>query len=387
MSATTGYELERSPDFPTPGAKVLPLTPRQYVDTEVTNGVAYTYQLYAVDADGDRSATAATITRTPQAAGGGGDTTPPTAPTLSGTPGDTVANLSWSGATDDVAVTGYRVYRGGTLIATLGTVTSYQDTGRTNGTPYTYTVRALDAAANESPASNEVTVTPAAAGGAFTPTSIPWVFYAWGDELGADGSSIAAWGAGTAGVQAAQATPANQPTVNATSAPLNNRKVASFDGGDVLVSGAFASALANGEVCVVGRTGIVEGTSTPDNFLNGITSTSRWQVGVRSGAFYAAQGAPGSGVVTGGTADTTAHYLRAEFAAGAADRLFVDGVQLGADADAGSETLTGVTLGGTNAGVGNFTGQIGFIGIIGRPLTAQERSDMLAWSRSYYATP
>src|SRR6266853_4140279 len=38
-------------------------------------------------------------------------------------------NLSWSASTDNVGVTGYRVFRAGTLLATLGAVTTYQNTG------------------------------------------------------------------------------------------------------------------------------------------------------------------------------------------------------------------------------------------------------------------
>jgi hypothetical protein len=57
--------------------------------------------------------------------------------------------LSWDASTDNVGVTGYDVYRGGTL---LGTVpgTSYNVTGLAGGTEYTFTVRARDAAGNTS---------------------------------------------------------------------------------------------------------------------------------------------------------------------------------------------------------------------------------------------
>ena len=53
-------------------------------------------------------------------------------------------------STDNIGVTGYRVYRAGTLIATVGAVTSYQNTGLTAATLYTYTVTAIDAAGNAS---------------------------------------------------------------------------------------------------------------------------------------------------------------------------------------------------------------------------------------------
>ena len=51
-----------------------------------------------------------------------------------------------AGLEDNVGVTGYKVYRGTTEIASLGTAaTSYTDTGLAAG-PYSYTVKAIDAA-------------------------------------------------------------------------------------------------------------------------------------------------------------------------------------------------------------------------------------------------
>ena len=59
--------------------------------------------------------------------------------------------LTWSGASDDVAVTTYRVYRGSTPIGdvTAPTVT-LAITGLRPGTTYTFSVQALDAAGNAS---------------------------------------------------------------------------------------------------------------------------------------------------------------------------------------------------------------------------------------------
>jgi endoglucanase len=97
------------------------------------------------------------------AASGGGDTTPPTAPTnvaaIATT--STSVSLSWTASTDNVGVTGYDVYRGGVLVgSTTGTTrTTYTDTGLSPSTAYTYTVEAFDAAGNLSPASAPVTAT------------------------------------------------------------------------------------------------------------------------------------------------------------------------------------------------------------------------------------
>ena len=57
--------------------------------------------------------------------------------------------LSWSAAADDVGVTGYRVYRGATLLDTVPAAqTTFAVTGLSPGTTYGFTVQAGDAAGN-----------------------------------------------------------------------------------------------------------------------------------------------------------------------------------------------------------------------------------------------
>jgi uncharacterized delta-60 repeat protein len=101
------------------------------------------------------------------------DTTPPAAPTgLTATFNSTTnaIDLSWTAATDNVAVTGYRVYRdGGPLPIDTVNGTAFSDAGQ-SGT-HSYGVTALDAAGNESAPSNIATAT--AAGGDITPPSTP----------------------------------------------------------------------------------------------------------------------------------------------------------------------------------------------------------------------
>lgn len=91
---------------------------------------------------------------------GTADTTAPSAPTsltASGTT-QTATNLSWTASTDNVGVTGYDVYQGSTLKASV-TGTTYVVTGLTASTTYTFSVKAKDAAGNISAASNVVNVT------------------------------------------------------------------------------------------------------------------------------------------------------------------------------------------------------------------------------------
>ena len=78
--------------------------------------------------------------------------------------------LSWTASTDNVGVTGYRVYRAGTLIATLGAVTAYQNTGLAASTNYSYTVQALDVAGNASGQSTAASVTTQAMADTTAPT-------------------------------------------------------------------------------------------------------------------------------------------------------------------------------------------------------------------------
>lgn len=93
--------------------------------------------------------------------GGGSpvDPTPPTAPSNLAVSNVTAytANLSWNASTDNVGVTGYNIYKDSTLIgSTSRTTLTYALTGLTPNTTYSYTVRAVDAAGNESANSNAV---------------------------------------------------------------------------------------------------------------------------------------------------------------------------------------------------------------------------------------
>jgi parallel beta-helix repeat protein len=67
-------------------------------------------------------------------------------------------NLSWTGASDNVGVAAYDVYRGGAKIASVSTP-SYANTGLSAATAYSYYVVARDGAGNVSGASSMATAT------------------------------------------------------------------------------------------------------------------------------------------------------------------------------------------------------------------------------------
>lgn len=81
------------------------------------------------------------------------DTTPPTAPSdlIATVKSETIIVLAWSAATDDTGVTGYRITRNGTQVATTANVI-WTNMVLKPATTYTYTVTAVDAAGNAGPA-------------------------------------------------------------------------------------------------------------------------------------------------------------------------------------------------------------------------------------------
>lgn len=118
------------------------------------------------------------------------DTTPPAAPVnLVAVAGDQMISLSWDENTEgDLA--GYSMYRSttsgtfGTALVTQLTSGGYLDTTASNGTTYFYVVKAVDTFGNESVVSLEVSATPSASEGVYSPL--------WGSagELWEQGSSL-----------------------------------------------------------------------------------------------------------------------------------------------------------------------------------------------------
>jgi chitodextrinase len=88
------------------------------------------------------------------------DTQPPSAPTALNATAVSAGSvsLSWGASTDNVAVSGYRVFRNGTQIATVS-ATTYVDNQANPATSYSYTVAAYDAGGNQSVLSGAANVT------------------------------------------------------------------------------------------------------------------------------------------------------------------------------------------------------------------------------------
>jgi chitodextrinase len=127
-----------------------------YTDSGLSPGTTYSYTVAAYDAAGNTSSQSNVVSAVTAPAL---DTQPPSAPTNLGvtTAKGRKVVLAWEAATDNVGVTGYRVFRDGALVATVPSGLTYSDSPRRGD--HTYYVVAIDAAGNQSQPSNSVTVT------------------------------------------------------------------------------------------------------------------------------------------------------------------------------------------------------------------------------------
>ncbi|MFB9325602.1 fibronectin type III domain-containing protein [Paenibacillus aurantiacus] len=157
--AVAGYRIKR-------GDTVLASTNGPALSRPLANlqpDTDYALSIEAVDAAGNWSANGLTIAFKTQAAEPEGDTAPPTWPSGSKvTSGGTtpyIALISWTPATDNVGVTGYRILNGPTVLAEVdGTTRTRGIEGLTPNTEYTLKVEARDAAGNWSTDGPAITV-------------------------------------------------------------------------------------------------------------------------------------------------------------------------------------------------------------------------------------
>ncbi len=147
----TGYDVYKN------GTLLTSVTTTTYNVTGLTAATAYTFYVKAKDAAGNVSVASTTVNATTLAAT---DTQAPTAPTslAASSVAQTTLTLGWIASTDNVGVTGYDVYKNGTLLTSV-TTTTYNVTGLTAATAYTFYVKAKDAAGNVSAASSTINVT------------------------------------------------------------------------------------------------------------------------------------------------------------------------------------------------------------------------------------
>ena len=151
-TAVTGYNIFKDGNLETTLGNV-----QNYMVTGLSANTTYNFTITAVDAAGNESVASNTLAITTNISN---DNQAPTASTLSSTAQtNTSVSLSWTAATDDTAVTGYNIFKDGNLETTLGNVQNYMVTGLSANTTYNFTITAVDAAGNESVASNTLAIT------------------------------------------------------------------------------------------------------------------------------------------------------------------------------------------------------------------------------------
>ena len=141
------------------GTLVANSTTSPYTVTGLSASTSYVFTVKAKDASNNISVSSNAVTVTTLAP----DTEAPTAPSLSASGTTNVSTtLTFTGATDNIGVTAYEIYKDGALIATVNN-SPYTVNGLSASTTYIFTVKAKDDAGNVSPLSNAVSVTTLAA--------------------------------------------------------------------------------------------------------------------------------------------------------------------------------------------------------------------------------
>jgi hypothetical protein len=147
----------------------------------LTNGTSYVFTVSAANSTGSGPPSAPSAPVTPR--------TVPGAPAITSvTPGDGRVIVGWSPPTSDggSAITAYTVTSspGGATVTVLGALTSAVVSGLVNGTAYTFTVFATNAAGNGAVSTTSPAATPRAVPGA--PTSVT--------ATAGDGQAVVSWG-------------------------------------------------------------------------------------------------------------------------------------------------------------------------------------------------
>ncbi len=160
-TGVAGYQILRD------GVQIGTATGTSFSDMTAQPDTLYTYTARAFDAAGNSSGDSDPASVTTPA-----DTSPPTAPAnLAAATAQGGVSLTWSSSSDDVGVVEYDVKRNGVQVGAT-TTTSFSDVTVQPATTYTYTVVAVDGAANASPDSNAATVTTPAPNATLTFTPI-----------------------------------------------------------------------------------------------------------------------------------------------------------------------------------------------------------------------
>lgn len=218
-------------------------------------------------------------------------------------------------------------------------------------------------------------------GGAFSPLDVGWehVYWTEGPEfqaLGlADGATVTTWPDEVSTADLTNGNASQRPTYVASDATFG-APVVRFDGSDDDLHVDWPDISQPFEIVMVARFRALGSdwlfSAAPS--MSGASirdSGGAWRFGV-------------SATLNGGTVNTTKHLHRA-VVNGASSSFLVDEVSI-LSGDVGAGSQTGLTLARSSSGLGPAQLDVAFFGIVSGALTAQERSDLHAWSQATYGT-
>jgi len=160
----TGYKIFRN------SVQIATVTNTHYTDTSLSPNTAYTYEIAAYDAAANTSLHSGIVNTSTLP-----DTEAPSVPqSLIATPtSNTTVALTWAASTDNVAVSGYKIFRNNVQIGT-STGLLFNDANLIASTAYLYEVSAYDTSAVDSSRSTSATTTTPALATTATTTTTQW---------------------------------------------------------------------------------------------------------------------------------------------------------------------------------------------------------------------
>ncbi|WP_141823057.1 glycoside hydrolase domain-containing protein [Humibacillus xanthopallidus] len=222
----------------------------------------------------------------------------PSAPTsVSAVPGDRRATVRWSAAADNGSpITAYTVTAspGGATVTVAGTATTAVVTGLTNGTAYTFTVRAKNAAGTGPASSPSAPVTPLPHGHLVPVAPVRLLDTRYGTATNPVRLALAPWGSITVKVAGVTGSPvpsgaqaaainltATAPTatgfLTADSTASGGTSTANFTAGKTVANLVVTRLSATGTMTVVNRSGgSVQVIADVEGYITATGTTSTW---------------------------------------------------------------------------------------------------------------
>lgn len=226
----------------------------------------------------------------------------------------------------------------------------------------------------------------AVASAAFDPLSIAWDWAAWAQDPNwtppGDGVAVSSWNDASSGTRhATQATGTKQPIYRASESGMNNKPTVDFDGTDDFLATTTWSISQPTTRVIAFR---IKAVQANRHFFS--TNVIGGRNDINQGEFTKWVAYGGNQLISTTAIDTSCHFLIAEFNS-TSGKLILDGTTL-ATGDIGTQAHNDVCLGTIAGAAGSGSSvHIGFAAVYAGILSAGDKANLLAWSRSHYGTP